>query len=45
MKKILLLALFALDFVACDSHKGFDSLEEMKAKSSNIKGGVWIHYG
>ena len=38
MKNILLLAVFALAFVSCDSRKGFDSLEEMKAKSSNIKG-------
>lgn len=38
MKKILLLMAVALAFVTCDSRKGFDSLEEMKAKSSNIKG-------
>lgn len=38
MKKILLLIVVAMVFVSCDSRKGFDSLEEMKAKSSNIKG-------
>jgi len=38
MKKILLLMAVVMAFISCSSRKEFDSLEEMKAKSSNIKG-------